>query len=380
MSIPQPDMNKIADIIAAADAAEKLANLIILPELEELLDPLTDEQFRELEHSIKEDGIKDPILVWEERGIIVDGHNRYTIAKRHNLPTPTRSKSFADISAVKRWMIRNQLGRRNLTKDRFIYFLGTLYNEIKQDPTEARKPTEDGKTTSEVLGEQFGVSEKTVRRAGETAKGIDRLAAIKGKLAKAVTLQGKSPLTQEDLATIGKIESDTIAEKVINKLTAPKPAPTPAQKTTPAAAKPAGFNYPVVFMKPNFDSMNSTKNERPPLAKEAIVYMVVADENLGAAFALIDEWSLTYEASFVFHGTQTYDGVLSKIAHTFMLCATKGHVAGPKAGKEKNSVLTVNGDVEGPMMKIIEAYHGDEKKLDARPNAKASKDWAILSK
>lgn len=369
-------MNKIADIIAAADAAAKVAELNIIPELEDLLDPLTDEQFKELEASIKEDGIKDPILVWEERGVIVDGHNRYTIAKRHNLEVPTRTKSFTDISAVKRWMIRNQLGRRNLTKDRFIYFLGTLYNEIKQDPNEARTPTEDGKTTSEVLGEQFGVSEKTVRRAGETAKGIDRIAAIKGKIAKATALDGKSPLTQEDLAHIGKIQSDTIAEKVINTLIT-KPA---VKKTTPAATpaqKPAGFMYPVVFVKPQFDTLTTTKNERPPLAKEAIVYMCVADENLGHAFALIEEWGLTYEASFVFHGTQTYDGVLSKIAHTFMLCATKGHIAGPKAGKEKNSTMTVNGDVEGPMIKIIEAYHGDQKKLDMRPNAKANKDWAV---
>ena len=383
----QPDMNKIADVIAAADAAEQLKQKdypTIIPELEELLDPLTPEQFKELEAGILEDGIKDKIVVWKEQNVLVDGHNRLAIAAKHKLPFQKEEKSFADLAAVKRWMIRNQLGRRNLTKDRFTYFLGTLYNQTKQDPSEARKATEDGKTTSEVIGEQFGVAEKTVRRAGEVAKGIDRLAAIKGRLAKATALDGKSDLTKDDLATIGKIEDDKIAEKVINKLEAQKQAAKVQKKAAPAPAPkaplPQAVTYPVVFAKPEFNLLKPVKNERPPLAKEAIVYMVVADENLGHAMALIHEWGLVYEATFVFHhnGQGAYDGVFSKIAHTFMIVATKGHLAGPKAGKEKNSVLIVNGDAEGPMVKIIEAYHGDQKKLDMRPGAKASKDWAVL--
>ena len=377
----QPDINKISEILAAADAAEKAKNYpLVLPELEAFLDPLTAEQYKELENGIVEDGVKDALLVWKDHNTIVDGHNRLSIIKKHGLAYKVEEKEFADLDAVKRWMIRNQLGRRNLTKERFTYYIGVLYNSTKQDRNAAREENPDGKATSEIIGEQFGVAEKTVRRAGETAAGIDRIAKIKGALAKAQILDGKSDLTREDLKVIGEIKDDKVAEKVINKLedqkVAAKAAPKPAApKPVP---KPTGLTYPVIFMKPELDTLSPSKVGKPPLAKEGIVYMAVSDENLGKAFKLLDDWDLNYEATFVFSGTKPYDGVMTKIAHTFMVLATRGHLAGPKAGKEKNSSITVQGDPEPMMMKIIEAYHGEGKKLDMRAGAKASKDWSVL--
>ena len=177
-------------------------------------------------------------------------------------------------------------------------------------------------------------------------------------------------------------KDDKIAEKVINRLedqkAAAKAAPKPSTPKTTTPPKNAGLTFPVIFMKPELDTLSPSKIGKPPLAKEGIVYMSVTDENLGKAFKLLDEWDLNYEATFVFTGTKPYDGVMTKIAHTFMVLATRGHLAGPKAGKEKNSAITVSGDPEAMMIKIIEAYHGDVKKLDLRKDAKASKDWSVL--
>ena len=52
------------------------------PEFQSKIPPLTFEELNQLEANILRDGrILNPIIVWE--GLIVDGHNRYTIAKKH---------------------------------------------------------------------------------------------------------------------------------------------------------------------------------------------------------------------------------------------------------------------------------------------------------
>lgn len=103
----------------------KSDELIIDKEFEELLPVLTPDESKNLEQSILNNGLLDPIKVWEEpktgRFIIIDGHNRYRILKKNNISLnywdykiiyadelPTRND-------VKRWMLEQQLGRRNLS-------------------------------------------------------------------------------------------------------------------------------------------------------------------------------------------------------------------------------------------------------------------------
>ena len=52
------------------------------PEFQGKIPPLTFEELNQLEANILRDGrIINPIIVWE--GLIVDGHNRFIIAKKH---------------------------------------------------------------------------------------------------------------------------------------------------------------------------------------------------------------------------------------------------------------------------------------------------------
>lgn len=54
-------------------------------------------------------------FVWKETGILLDGHNRFAICKKHGIPFKTIAKSFADRTAAEVWMLENQLARRNVT-------------------------------------------------------------------------------------------------------------------------------------------------------------------------------------------------------------------------------------------------------------------------
>jgi N6-adenosine-specific RNA methylase IME4 len=85
----------------------------ILQELQTLIPPLSNEEFKQLERNILEEGIRDPLITWN--GILIDGHNRYRIAQEHDINYETLEKEFENIFLVKVWMIYNQFGRRNLS-------------------------------------------------------------------------------------------------------------------------------------------------------------------------------------------------------------------------------------------------------------------------
>ena len=95
-----------------------LSALKIDPEFQGKIPPLTFEELNQLEANILRDGrIINPIIVW--RGLIVDGHNRYTIAKKHpEIPFTVHEKEFASRYEAIIWICKNQLGRRNLTRNR----------------------------------------------------------------------------------------------------------------------------------------------------------------------------------------------------------------------------------------------------------------------
>ena len=78
-----------------------------------LIPPLTEEEYKELEQSILSEGCREPLTVWD--GVIVDGHHRYEICTKHNIPFNTRDIHFENEDEAMIWIITNQLSRRNIT-------------------------------------------------------------------------------------------------------------------------------------------------------------------------------------------------------------------------------------------------------------------------
>ena len=92
---------------------KKLKELKINKRFEELIVPLSAEEYSELYQSIKAEGCRDAIITWG--GVVVDGHNRYGICKELDISFNTLEKEFEDEDSVLEWIMRNQLARRNLT-------------------------------------------------------------------------------------------------------------------------------------------------------------------------------------------------------------------------------------------------------------------------
>jgi hypothetical protein len=89
-------------------------SIIINEELRAYIDPLTPEEHAALEASILADGCRDPLVLWGD--VLVDGHNRYGICTKHNVPFNTiQNTKFQSMDDVHLWMIDNHLGRRSVS-------------------------------------------------------------------------------------------------------------------------------------------------------------------------------------------------------------------------------------------------------------------------
>ena len=159
-----------------------MQKLKIDPELRDLLPPLTDEEYKQLEKNIVENGFDKnfPIMVWHD--FIVDGHNRYEICEKHGIDFVYGNLGYKTKEEVMEWMLDIQLGRRNLSpiqriaiaeKYRSIYEKQAKDNLINAGKNygigQEKKPLVNLPNpikpinTSEKLASIAGVSEKTYR-------------------------------------------------------------------------------------------------------------------------------------------------------------------------------------------------------------------------
>ena len=101
---------------------------VILPEMAELLPPLSAEQLDALEADLIKNGCYAPIIVNEDM-VIIDGHNRQALCEKHDLPYTMAVFSFEDLLEAKQWALDTQKGRRNLDK----WELGKIALKLKPE-------------------------------------------------------------------------------------------------------------------------------------------------------------------------------------------------------------------------------------------------------
>lgn len=117
-------------------------HIVIDPEFESLIPPLSAEEYTQLKENILDAGeVRDPIVIWQDPQqwvnvpeskrkppeeydyIVLDGHNRWRIIQELKTEHPdvdicwNYKLEWHDVGTrneAKAWMIRNQLGRRNL--------------------------------------------------------------------------------------------------------------------------------------------------------------------------------------------------------------------------------------------------------------------------
>lgn len=141
--------------------------LQIREDFKKLIPPLSNEEYRQLESNILADGIRDPLVLWGD--ILVDGHNRYEIAEKNGIPFTTVSKDFEDENDAVLWILRNQLGRRNLNDFQRVELARMCEDAVKEKARQRQEST------------QFGGSGKISLTAGQARDELGAIAGVSGK-------------------------------------------------------------------------------------------------------------------------------------------------------------------------------------------------------
>lgn len=168
------------------------AEFLIDEEFSSFIRPLDENERSRLEASIWREGCRNPLVVWMETGILLDGHNRYEICQAIGKQFETITVSLPDRAAARRWIINNQLARRNLTPNELSYLRGLKYEAEKLDvgrPGNSEKLS--GLDTAARLANEYGVKDRTIRNDAEYARSIDILAKKEGPEFKIKALKGE---------------------------------------------------------------------------------------------------------------------------------------------------------------------------------------------
>lgn len=193
------------------------SQLIVLPELEELIPPPKENEFQQLENNVLKDGCREALLVWENdleddtSYVLIDGHNRYAICKKHHLDFRINLLQFDSLKEVKEYMINNQLGRRNLSREQASFLRGMRYQNEKAERGKydrEHKPqneVNDHLRTSERLAEEYKVSKNTIERDAEFALGLEKIGKANADLKRSI-LTGNIKVAKAKIQRLSRLE------------------------------------------------------------------------------------------------------------------------------------------------------------------------------
>ena len=134
-------------------------DLKINPEYELLLPKLSNEKYKSLKKSIKDEGLWHPITV-NFQGIILDGHTRYHICVELGIETkclhgePYEIMDFSDPLLEKKFVIESNLDRRNLNDFQMVELglpLLAIYEDIAKKRQGRRTDLVEHSLNSEVM-------------------------------------------------------------------------------------------------------------------------------------------------------------------------------------------------------------------------------------
>ena len=151
-------------------------------EFQNLLRPLTAEEFKSLEDSIKHDGCLRPIELWN--GYIADGHNRYSICMKNGIPFDQVdvTEKFETKSDVMKWIVQNQRARqtgRQLTKTELVQMALAVEKQVAVEAKAAhdanggdKKSEEYKKSATSNLNQPIGRKDREPTSASKAAEAI----------------------------------------------------------------------------------------------------------------------------------------------------------------------------------------------------------------
>lgn len=151
-------------------------HIVVNEELKAYIDPLTPDEYQALERSLLAEGCRDALVLWGDT--LVDGHNRYGICRKHDIPFNTvQNERFQSIDDVHLWMIEQHLGRRSVS-DFQRGVLALRKREILASRRASTEPAQDDGVPFDTTGAEPAKPKPPRANPAESRKEIAREARI----------------------------------------------------------------------------------------------------------------------------------------------------------------------------------------------------------
>jgi protein gp37 len=256
---------------------EMVGQLNVDAGLRDLLRPLTPEERSGLESLIIQDGgANNPILVWKDKSVIVDGHNRYEICQRLELPFSVVEIEFGSRGDAMQYIVDRQRGQRNPTSEELALAMAKVHearamtkaeaigtrwaNDTSTDSVLVTKP-HDRKTAAKVA-EDFGVSHRTVEDNAKLLRDIRTIEANGTPDVEKKFLAGK--FTKQSINAAAAIVKDP------GKAANPELASKAAEVIQPRIALPTSEPTKVNPAKSDSITLDAWENLTPDQQQEAL--------------------------------------------------------------------------------------------------------------
>lgn len=154
--------------------------VIIDEEFKALIPPSSAEEIDLLTKSVIGQGCHDALKVWHtsDGDVLLDGYTRHGICSKYGVEFDIKPVDVSTREQAREWILRNQLGRRNLSPAEISLLRGRLYNQLKGEQGGDHKSKCQSDTlinAADELAAEHGVSPETIKRDGKLAEAVDVL-------------------------------------------------------------------------------------------------------------------------------------------------------------------------------------------------------------
>ena len=298
--------------------------LVINPEYESLLPPISDDDFKKLETSMLNEGILHPFVINNEKTVL-DGHTRLRICKLHSImQVPYIVRTFQSKIEEKEFVLSFNLNRRHLSTHQKIE-IGLHILKIEMAKAKQRQIQ---------AGTAFGTGHPKEHPPNQEE------AARKKKESESMFIAAKKvELNTETLRKADKIhnlsEVDDDAKCLWNDVISGKCSIHKAyvslqeregEKSKIELVQNVNSKYSIININPPHYDYQKLKAIMLPLEEDAMVWLWSSNQFLPSAFALLESWGLRYRTMLTWVKTKrrrnNKQWLLDQTEHC--LLATKG--------------------------------------------------------
>lgn len=218
-------------------AEQCIHKLKIDADFKQLIPTLSAEELQQLEQNIIRDGCREPLCVWNNT--ILDGHNRYEICTRLQIPFMIQRINLRNHEEAIAWICAHQLGRRNITEETRKYLIGKRYEiekilgahnavrtnlhtkkEVRAKMLPEPSFGASAGRTRERLGEEYNISHASILNYEKYTQALDSLSRLVPDLVSKI-LSNEVKISLENTILLSRLSGQEI--RCLNQLISDDP-------------------------------------------------------------------------------------------------------------------------------------------------------------